>query len=232
MVTPCRGSVYQVCTPTNRKPKQSQKQNLELQRKRRQQRFFGVVSQRFAYSRRHAEMSVHRYNPKKTLLPPLPLQFKGLLLTCTTNSAAPAVFAGAAPELNSRGLDSRVVPGGGYGYKFRICLPEEFSGPSTLILGQSLVKGKLGLDDIQPDFREPAVHFQHSCRCVAQIEDALADIGAAIIYTDNDPFAVPQIGDLDPGAQRELFMGRREFEHVKVFTTGGRCAVEGLTVPK
>src|SRR5258708_27668719 len=85
--------------------------------------FFGVVSQRLAYSRRRIEMSVHRCNPKNPLLPLLPLRFQVLVFVfCfslildrhaqTPDPVHPSIcLSGLEPETSRRSADAFEVPG-------------------------------------------------------------------------------------------------------------------------
>jgi len=59
----------------------------------------------------------------------------------------------------------------------------------------------LAVDDIDPDlFRAPGSQFEHLGRAVGEVDDAVPDIGAAVVHAYGDGTAVPQVRDPNPCA--------------------------------
>src|SRR5258707_14629052 len=89
----------------------------------------------------------------------------------------------------------------------------------------------LGLDQVNSHPLHAIAEIEHSGRAIAQVHDSVADVRTAVIHPDNDPLAVFQVRHLYEGPQRELPMGGRELEHIKILAAGCGLAMELLAVP-
>src|SRR5260221_6100952 len=104
--------------------------------------------------------------------------------------------------------------------------------PIRLLCAVTLIQSyAFRLNQVNPDPLHAVAEVEHSGGAIAQVHDAVAHVGAAIIDPDDDPLAVLEVGHLDEGPQRELPVGCREFEHIEVLTAGRGSAVKLLSIP-
>src|SRR5215813_13510723 len=73
-----------------------------------------------------------------------------------------------------------------------------------------------GLNQVKPDPLHAVAEVEHPRGTVAQVHDAIAHVGAAVIDPDDDPLAILEVGYLDEGSQRQRTVRGRELEHIEV----------------
>src|SRR4051812_16392742 len=87
----------------------------------------------------------------------------------------------------------------------------------------------LWLNHLKSDPGEAAgLEVQHLGCAVRDVHDSVPYVGPAVIDLDDEPFTVPEVGYLDPTAQRQCFACSRVLIHIVRLTAGGRTALEPL----
>src|SRR5437899_7085133 len=89
-----------------------------------------------------------------------------------------------------------------------------------------------GMVQVQPDILQTELlETQRARGVVGKVDDPAVHHGAPVIDTNHHDFAVPQVGDLDEGAQREAGVSGGEIAHIEGFAAGCLFALELLSVP-
>lgn len=74
-------------------------------------------------------------------------------------------------------------------------------------------------------------HIQGSCSALGEVDNSASNIGPSIIDPDHHRQTVGLVGDLDPCAELEGFMGRGHVIHVVSLAIGSLAAVEPWAIP-
>jgi len=72
---------------------------------------------------------------------------------------------------------------------------------------------------------------QALCGAHADIEHTVANARPAVVYLQNQRSVIQQIGNLDPGSQREMPMGASHGFHVERVSAGGRKTLAFRSIP-
>src|SRR5713101_1980686 len=89
-----------------------------------------------------------------------------------------------------------------------------------------------GLVEVQADGLQTALfEAERTGGVVGKVNDPAIYDGTPVIDTNHHGLAVPQVGDLDVGAQLEAGVSRCEIAHVEGFAAGCLFALELLSVP-
>lgn len=90
-----------------------------------------------------------------------------------------------------------------------------------------------GLDLRDADVGVSAVPEPEFGRCrLAQVDDAPADEGSAVVNGDSDGIAGALVGDLHLGTERQALMRCRHGVLIESFARGGFLAVEAGPIPR
>src|SRR6478609_9540589 len=87
------------------------------------------------------------------------------------------------------------------------------------------------LNQVNADTLHAITEVEHPGGAIAQVHNAVSYVRSPIIDANDDPLAVFQVRYLYETPKRELPVGGRELEHVKVFAAGRGLAVELLAIP-
>src|SRR6266404_3435731 len=89
-----------------------------------------------------------------------------------------------------------------------------------------------GMVQVQPDILQTErLETQRARGVVGKVDDPAVHHGTPVIDTNHHDLAIPQVGDLDEGAQREAGVSGREIAHVEGFAAGCLFALELLSIP-